>query len=407
MFKKQVALIFASLFGVLLLAMSFVGCHWQPEYPRDQHEGVSLPIERRQAKKHLVVEEITTSLSFQSSLAYHYAPIHYQDTDRDKAEADYITAWDYDGDVVSTNNWDNLDAYPLNAVVYFSVVESHTHWFIVYMFFHPRDWRDGSTGEEHENDTESLLAIVRKDGSTFGKLLGIVTVFHFKYCSFTPDNSHLTGIKNFGGVLRFGRNEDGTNCHPLTGQEAKKHGLKAWPYVGNFVNKPNDDGIIYYPSLESSEVPLSGNDRKVMYKLIPLWELWERQLTELELDHPSACITFYAWGWSIGSVGGVWGVWGILKGDESGGCGKGWLKTCKPHAAKAPWGSGGTGIMALDPIRMAHEYFTGWTTSFSWNYVKNRYLENLRDRNYSSANLPRGWSNELDLDALLARLRNP
>ena len=403
MFKKQAALLFASLFGVLLLGMSFVGCHWQPEYPRDQHEGVSLPVERRRATEKLVKQPTPSLSSFQSSLAYYYAPIHYQDTDRDKAEADYITAWDYDGDVVSSNNWDNLHYYPLNAVVYFSVVESQTHWFIVYSFFHPRDWRDGITGEEHENDIESLLAIVRKDGSTFGKLLGIVTVFHKKYCSFTPDNSHLTGIKNFGGVLSFGSNEDGTNCHPKTSQEAKKHGLKAWPYVGNFVNKPNNDGIIYYPSLESSEVPLSGNDRTVMYKLIPLWELWERQLTEVELD-PSAYITFQPL--SVWSAWGVRGVWGVLKGDDSGGCGKGLFITCKLNAAKTPWGSGGTGIMALDPIRMANQYFTEWT-SFSWNYVKNRYLENLRDRNYSSANLPRGWPNELDLDALLARLQNP
>lgn len=406
MFKKQVALIFASLFGVLLLGMSFVGCHWQPEYPRDQHEGVSLPVERRQATEKLV-EQPTPSLPFQSSLAYHYAPIHYQDTDMDKAEAGYITAWDYDGDVVSTNNWDHLDEYPLNAVVYFSVVESQTHWFIVYSFFHPRDWRDSSFSREHENDMESLLAIVRKDGSTFGKLLGIITVFHEKYCSFKPDNSHLTGIKNFEGVLRFGINEDGTNYHPKTSQEAKGHGLKAWPNVGNFVNNPNDDGIIYYPSLESSEVPSSGNDPNVKYKLIPLWELWERQLTEVELD-PSASITFHVsiFFLPFGPERVVTGVWGVLKGDESGGCGNGAFILCDENKANTPWGSGGTGIMALDPIRMANEYFTGWFDDFSTNYVKNRYLEDLRDRNYSSANPPRGWPGELDLDALLARLQN-
>lgn len=358
------------------------------EEPGDQQEGVSIPVERSPAIEREAVM-IPTS-SFESSLAYHHAPIHCQDTDRDKAEADYITAWDYDGDVVSSNNWNNLDAYPLNAVVYFSVVESHTHWFIVYSFFHPRDWRDINWGIEHENDMESLLAIVRKDGSTFGKLLGIVTVFHKEYCSFTPYNSHLIGRKDFEGGLSFGSNEDGTYCHPLTNQEAKGHGLKAWPYAGNFVSKPNDDGIIYYPSLESSEVPVSGNDRKVMYKLIPLWELWERQLTEVELD-PSAFKTFHSWG--------------VLKGDEDGGCGRGSILRCQSNKANTPWGSGGTGIMALDPIRMANQYFTGWT-NFSWGYVKNRYLENLRDRNYSSANLPHGWPNELDLDALLARLRD-
>ena len=72
-------------------------------------------------------------------LAYRWAPVHYQDTARNP-KADYITNFDYDGDWRATNNWDNLHRAPLRAYVYYSLTETKTHWFVMYMFFHPRDY---------------------------------------------------------------------------------------------------------------------------------------------------------------------------------------------------------------------------------------------------------------------------
>jgi hypothetical protein len=71
------------------------------------------------------------------------------------------------------------------ATAYYSVVESCTHYFISYSFFHPRDWSDTIFDQEHENDLEGALLAVRKDGSTFGRLEGMITVFHtnFFFCS--------------------------------------------------------------------------------------------------------------------------------------------------------------------------------------------------------------------------------
>jgi hypothetical protein len=110
-------------------------------------------------------------------LAYHYAPIHYQDTDSTNSRADYITRFDYDGNMNATDNWEHLTTHPLAAYAYYSVVETCTHWFIAYGFFHPRDWTDSSMDQEHENDMEGLLSIVRKDGTTYGRIYGIVTVY--------------------------------------------------------------------------------------------------------------------------------------------------------------------------------------------------------------------------------------
>src|SRR5262245_37592831 len=77
-----------------------------------------------------------------ADLAFRYAPVHYQDTDSSDYPSDYITAFDYDGDRVSTNNWDNRGSGQWPATAYYSVVESCTHWFVSYAFYHPRDWSD-------------------------------------------------------------------------------------------------------------------------------------------------------------------------------------------------------------------------------------------------------------------------
>ncbi|MGH2362530.1 MAG: hypothetical protein ACRDGM_18550, partial [bacterium] len=83
-------------------------------------------------------------------LAYYHAPIHYQDTDSTNYRADYVTRFNYDGNnMTATDNWENLNKFPLAAYAYYSVVETCTHWFIVYGFFHPRDWAQGF-GQEHE-----------------------------------------------------------------------------------------------------------------------------------------------------------------------------------------------------------------------------------------------------------------
>ncbi len=77
-----------------------------------------------------------------SDLAFHYAPVHCQDTDSSDYPSDYITAFDYDSDRISTNNWDNRSSGQWPATAYFSVVESCSHYFITYSFFHPRDWSE-------------------------------------------------------------------------------------------------------------------------------------------------------------------------------------------------------------------------------------------------------------------------
>lgn len=338
--------------------------------------------------------------AFYDDLTYFHAPIHYQDTDSTNYPADYLAAVDYDYDMISTNNWDNLSYGNLSAKVYFSVTESCTHYFITYDFFHPRDWTDTAFDNEHENDLEGALFIVRKDNTTYGKLEGMITVFHTDFYSFVPSGSPLTnGNETIDGNISF-TFYDGSN-RARTAQEAKGHGMKAWPYIGNFTGATNQDGIIYYPSRNASEVPSSGNDRSVNYQLVNLFAtngLWSQALHEANMSSTSSS-TYHEWG--------------TFKGNNSGGCGKGAaFASCKNNAANTPWGwddnndgNSYRGEFALDPVHLVDHYFDG-LGNFSNKYINNQYAQDLQQRGYNSGNLPRGFADKLNLNQVFSSLVN-
>src|SRR4051812_21454252 len=79
-----------------------------------------------------------------TQLALRWAPIHHQDVDATGSHAlggrsDYLTKVDYDGDLNGRNNWDRAadSGVSFAANVYYSVVETGSHWFVTYFFFHP------------------------------------------------------------------------------------------------------------------------------------------------------------------------------------------------------------------------------------------------------------------------------
>ena len=137
------------------------------------------------------------------------------------------------------------------------------------MFFHARDWSDSAFDQEHENDLEGTIMAVRKNGSTYGALEGMITVFHKDFYSYTPAGSPFrSGGQTVDGTLSF-EAHNGID-RVKTAQEAKGHGLKAWPFISNFTGASNQDGVIYYPTLGTPEAPSSGNDRYVPYRLVDM-----------------------------------------------------------------------------------------------------------------------------------------
>lgn len=279
-----------------------------------------------------------------AALALRWAPVHYQDVDQTGSHAlgggaDYITAYDFDGDLNGRNNWDRAGnaAYPLRATGYYSVVETSTHWYLVYLFFHPRDWTDSFFDTEHENDAEGVMFAVLRDGSTYGKLQAAVTVAHTDFFSFTPSGATWkSGAESVDGTLQMTNLADG--AHPVTAQQAKGHGLKARPYYDI-----NGDGVVYFPSATTGEVPSGPDDRNVLYKLVDVLApggMWEQR------GNTSLFASF-----------------GSFAGDGTGGCGSGAI-SCGTNSANAIWGwddsndGPGRGAMATDPAGLARNYFS-------------------------------------------------
>jgi hypothetical protein len=307
--------------------------------------------------------ETTAALSASDSaaraqLALRWAPVHYQDVDQTGSHAlggaaDYITAYDYDGNLDGRDNWDHAGnpAFPLSAHAYYSVVETASHWFLVYLFFHPRDWSDSffAFDNEHENDAEGVMVAVRRDGSTFGQLQAAVTVFHTDFFSFVPaGGSWTSGGESVDGALQMMSLDDG--AHPVTAQEAKGHGLKARPFV-DIVG----DGVVYFPSLSTAEVPSGPDDRNVKYQLIDILApggMWDQR------NNPTLFASF-----------------GSFAGDTTGGCGAGTIG-CGTNSANAPWGwddhddGPARGALASDPAGLVRAYFTTpetVSTSYTFN----------------------------------------
>jgi len=278
-----------------------------------------------------------------AQLALRWAPVHYQDVDQTGSHAlggaaDYITTYDFDGNLNARDNWDHAGnaAFPLRAHGYYSVVETSSHWFLIYLFFHPRDWTDSFFDTEHENDAEGVMLAIRRDASTFGRLQAAVTVAHTDFFSYVPAGGTWTsGGESVDGALQLMTLADGG--HPVTAQQAKGHGLKARPdydIVG--------DGVVYFPSLTTAEVPSGPDDRHVTYKLVDILTaggMWDRR----------ANTSLFA-------------SFGNFAGDTTGGCGDGAL-SCSTNSANAPWGWDDhddgplRGALATDPAGLVRAYF--------------------------------------------------
>ena len=203
------------------------------------------------------------------NLAYRWAPIIYQDTDNTNYKADYITRFDYDGDCVGNNNWDNLPNYPVPAYVYYAVMETETHYYIFYLFFHPRDWSDILPWvDEHENDMEGVWLMIRKDGTKYGSLVVMETEAHTQIYQYSNDPTVSSGSDDVDGsiIMVYAAGFE----RPTVFVQARGHGVYRW----DGSDFPGGDGVVYYPYGRAEE-PESGNDRNVSYALIPLFKtLW-------------------------------------------------------------------------------------------------------------------------------------
>ncbi len=240
--------------------------------------------------------------AFYRSLAYRWAPLIFQDT-ASKWNADYIGKINYDNDWRSNNNWNNLPDAGIAPYLYYDVLETSTHWFIHYHTFHPRDWDNvffGTCGPDpdcHENDTEDLMVMVQKDGTTYGRFRVLETEAHGNFYEYAVAND---GVGNGVGADADDLDNDpergfslftdtsvGVNDpRPAIYIEAKGHGICDWwdnngpvcAHADDKVGTSGNDGVMYYPSETATPSPPpdpSGGqwyNFKSPYNLISLWD---------------------------------------------------------------------------------------------------------------------------------------
>jgi len=208
-------------------------------------------------------------------LAEHYAPVIFQESR--STVLDFITRFDYDGDWKGDNNWRNAYLYDLTGHVYYGVIESTSHYFITYAFYHARDYTarpyEGfAPKSEHENDLEGLTITVEKDDTAFGKVVLLETLAHdifYKY-----DNRENRRVS--AGSLKLDGSMTFVEGRPAIFVEAEGHGVKA---ASRAIAASVDafPGVVYRYTGRAA-VPESNRDPRATYALVSIEDtLWARR----------------------------------------------------------------------------------------------------------------------------------
>jgi hypothetical protein len=219
----------------------------------------------------------------------------------------------------------------LKPVVYYSIAETESHYYILYSFYHADD-------DTHPNDMEGCLVILEKQGNS-QSLLGIITVAHYDFWRYAyKDNLLHESGKEFAEEEQLEVDEELDSKRPLIQQEKGKHGLYAlgpkinigtkillWFY--SLLNK-HPDVIVFYPNKEafcySIESIKKGKNTpynpSFYYELVNildpqegLWKLWkDRPNSTFEKDgkfHGGSANPPWLWreGYRLGSERGTLG----------------------------------------------------------------------------------------------------
>jgi hypothetical protein len=323
-----------------------------------------------------------------AKIALRHAPVLNQKVNGHNPRGDLITRVDLTGSLEGlVDNWIYVsdERNPLPAAGYYSVVETETHYFILYVFYHAQDWYDGDRladkirkmFDEHMHDMEGALAVVtkREDGAD-DRVDAFITISHFHFYCYAgwrrtemdylyPGRGWEKGVH--GRLERLDGNiwprADGDRTRFSLYSQAKGHGIR-----GDRKGWGSEKQIIrYFPSLSESGEPgldegAFSEDRgylfqDVRFRLIDIHEpggLWEnRDNPDVFQDNDRgqpAFVTLDDSGRRIaGSANPPWG-WEDI--DDRHDC----------------------GMIALDPARLVYDYLDGFP-DYSLEYLHNPYLD--------------------------------
>lgn len=123
-----------------------------------------------------------------AALERRFAPVFVQDTSPAHPERDRPLPVDFDRDWDAQNNWSHLRAEDARRapVVYTSSILTATHAYLTYTLFFPRDWTALPCVPYlcHDNDLESLLVVVSREGPRGpADLVLVETKFHVRFAA--------------------------------------------------------------------------------------------------------------------------------------------------------------------------------------------------------------------------------
>lgn len=160
------------------------------------------------------------------AIARRYAPWLWHEVDPDRPRSDIPAPADFDGDFHGAGNWDALARFALVPTVYYTVLETATHWFVTYHVFHPRDeaWMRIGLQETHENDGENLQVVV--DRAT-GAPVVLLAQAHYRGRVFAAPGARFEdGEEEIAGPLHLIREEgELAPLHVAVFVESGGHGI--------------------------------------------------------------------------------------------------------------------------------------------------------------------------------------
>ena len=378
-------------------------------------------------------------------IAYKCAPVIVQKVNKDNPRGDFITRVDFakPGDLESLkdnwiaahapikekNEWRDIQEgrkppefeHELKPYVYYSVVETHSHYFILYAIYHPQDWEDESaawndgpvwwnSGTEHLHDMEGALVIASKCETVEDlRADAMITISHWWFYTYAhwymrdladkeipvfpmPDRYQGSRVnkENLDGrlwaVWHIDENDREIMRQKLYVQ-AKGHGIR-----GDRRDWGGGDRIIHYcPSLMDADEPElfasedNGTDEA---------ELQHKNRPDDPPDSPDTIRKSEVWRYGLIDIfepnpddGPPKGLWasrdkpGVFLLDGRGQDCFAVFKDNNPEAgsAKPPWSwddrddAHASGELALQPAHITYNYLGG-LREFSLQYIRNPYL---------------------------------
>ena len=311
------------------------------------------------------------------AIAERFAPVLYQRTagTAEQRRFDYPTVFDFDGDWIGNNNWENAADPKLKiwSYVYYSVIESDDYYFLHYAFYHPRDWStvqdryDGVLDQlqvkykdmvgdsmrkeaefNHENDLEGVLIIVEKHAAGGPQPVAIETIAHGHRPRALVENTDLDVTTGKPDLMRV---EDG---HTLLYIESQKHGVHAYTNEQSTTDEPIIT-LQYGKTTEWNSV----KDGEATYELVPIYKtFWKHARETRERNMTFGTVVDFGSAFcdvagarhpdcDIGSVGAA------LRGDH-----------LRPDSALTPWAWGDSedptfplGAWFFDPLLVVQRHF--------------------------------------------------